>query len=223
MGLACLVTVAVMPVALGPIAGAATPHDLALSPATVQFADTTLGTYSLPLNTVTLTNNGGAPDNIDLISGVSFAGTGGNDYAVRPGDCTVSGTAIVLDAGASCQPEVDFVPGALGPRPATVTLKGSADTTGVTTNLQGNGAIGYYQVDSDGDVFNAGDAGFYGDLSNVASLNQPIVDITPTGDNGGYWLVASDGGIFSFGDAAFHGSTGNLQLNKPIVGMAATL
>jgi photosystem II stability/assembly factor-like uncharacterized protein len=38
----------------------------------------------------------------------------------------------------------------------------------------------------------------------------------------GYWLVASDGGIFSFGDAAFFGSTGNLKLNKPIVGMTST-
>jgi hypothetical protein len=40
----------------------------------------------------------------------------------------------------------------------------------------------------------------------------------------GYWLVASDGGIFGFGSASsrFFGSTGNLSLNKPIVGMAAT-
>jgi hypothetical protein len=37
----------------------------------------------------------------------------------------------------------------------------------------------------------------------------------------GYWLVASDGGIFSFGADTFHGSTGNISLNKPIVGMAA--
>jgi hypothetical protein len=41
-------------------------------------------------------------------------------------------------------------------------------------------------------------------------------------NGGGYWLVASDGGIFTFDDAAFHGSTGNLKLNQPIVGMAAT-
>jgi len=33
--------------------------------------------------------------------------------------------------------------------------------------------------------------------------------------------VAADGGIFSFGDAAFYGSTGNLRLNRAIVGMAA--
>jgi hypothetical protein len=42
---------------------------------------------------------------------------------------------------------------------------------------------------------------------------------TPGG--GGYWLVASDGGIFAFGNAQFYGSTGNIQLNKPIVGMTA--
>ena len=33
--------------------------------------------------------------------------------------------------------------------------------------------------------------------------------------------MASDGGIFAFGDATFSGSTGNIALNKPIVGMAA--
>jgi hypothetical protein len=35
-------------------------------------------------------------------------------------------------------------------------------------------------------------------------------------------MVASDGGIFSFGDARFHGSTGNIHLNQPVVGMAAS-
>jgi hypothetical protein len=38
----------------------------------------------------------------------------------------------------------------------------------------------------------------------------------------GYWMVASDGGIFSFGNARFFGSTGNIRLNQPIVGIAAT-
>jgi hypothetical protein len=42
----------------------------------------------------------------------------------------------------------------------------------------------------------------------------------PTGQ--GYWTVASDGGVFAFGGAAFHGSTGNMRLNQPMVGMAAT-
>jgi len=45
---------------------------------------------------------------------------------------------------------------------------------------------------------------------------------TPAPTGPGYWLVASDGGIFTFGSAAFFGSTGDLVLNRPIVGMAAT-
>jgi hypothetical protein len=38
----------------------------------------------------------------------------------------------------------------------------------------------------------------------------------------GYWTNASDGGVFTYGNAQFHGSAGNLVLNKPVVGMAAT-
>ena len=38
----------------------------------------------------------------------------------------------------------------------------------------------------------------------------------------GYWFDASDGGAFAFGKAAFAGSTGNIALNAPVVGMAAT-
>jgi hypothetical protein len=35
-------------------------------------------------------------------------------------------------------------------------------------------------------------------------------------------MAASDGGIFNYGDARFFGSLGNVHLNRPIVGMAAT-
>ncbi len=35
-------------------------------------------------------------------------------------------------------------------------------------------------------------------------------------------MVASDGGIFNYGNAGYLGSTGNIVLNKPIVGMAPT-
>ena len=38
----------------------------------------------------------------------------------------------------------------------------------------------------------------------------------------GYWLVGSDGGIFNFGSAQFYGSTGNLVLQRPVVGMVPT-
>jgi hypothetical protein len=68
--------------------------------------------------------------------------------------------------------------------------------------------IGAAGVDSDAGaayVFQAG-----------ASANP-----TPPGPNG-YWLVGADGGIFSFGSALFHGSTGNLKLQRPVVGIAPT-
>lgn len=49
---------------------------------------------------------------------------------------------------------------------------------------------------------------------------EPGVDPdVPTGANG-YRMVAADGGIFTFGNRTFHGSTGNIALNKPIVGGA---
>jgi hypothetical protein len=38
----------------------------------------------------------------------------------------------------------------------------------------------------------------------------------------GYWLVGGDGGIFTFGSAQFYGSTGNLPLQRPVVGITPT-
>jgi hypothetical protein len=44
----------------------------------------------------------------------------------------------------------------------------------------------------------------------------------PTPTTHGYWLVGSDGGIFTFGSAQFYGSTGDLALQRPVVGMTLT-
>jgi ribosomal protein L24E len=84
-----------------------------------------------------------------------------------------------------------------------------------------NPAPGYWEVASDGGVFSAGSAHFYGSMGGTR-LNKPVVGIASTSDGGGYWEVASDGGIFSFGDAKFHGSMGNRHLNEPVVGIAST-
>jgi hypothetical protein len=79
--------------------------------------------------------------------------------------------------------------------------------------------FGMWLVASDGGVFTAGSAGFFGSTGNVR-LAKPMVGMAATPDGKGYWLVASDGGVFTFGDAHFYGSTGNVALAKPIVGMA---
>ncbi|HEY3844513.1 MAG TPA: hypothetical protein VGL48_14770 [Acidimicrobiales bacterium] len=58
-------------------------------------------------------------------------------------------------------------------------------------------------------------------LTTVAP-SAPTAGASTAGKVPAYWLVASDGGIFSFGGATYYGSTGNMHLNKPIVGLAAT-
>ena len=58
-------------------------------------------------------------------------------------------------------------------------------------------------------------------LTSVAAT-VPSASSASAATTTGYWLVGTDGGIFSFGKASFMGSTGNIKLNQPIVGMAAT-
>ena len=80
---------------------------------------------------------------------------------------------------------------------------------------------GFFVAWSNGRVTVAGDARFYGDVSNVR-LAAPVVGIAATSDGAGYWLLGADGGVFSFGDAAFHGSTGGIRLTSPALEMIST-
>ena len=50
----------------------------------------------------------------------------------------------------------------------------------------------------------------------------PVVTSPSPPATHGYWLVGSDGGIFTFGSAQFYGSTGNLKLQRPVVGISPT-
>ena len=81
---------------------------------------------------------------------------------------------------------------------------------------------GYLLTTSTGAVYAFGSAPYQGG-ANTLPLTGPIVGIVATpGCWGGYWLVSANGGVFTFGeDAEFLGSAGGLQLNKPMVGMAA--
>ena len=199
-------------------AGAVAPR-LTTTVSSLSFDEATLGTFVGP-QSFTMTNSS-AQTTITL----DFSGDAADDFAWFfesgcPTPTDPSGEVITLAANQSCTVDMYFYPGALGARNATLTL--ADDTgTGPSIALSGTGGIGYYQVSSTGAVGSGGDAGYFGDASNLP-LNHPIVGMAQTGDNGGYWLVASDGGIFNYGDAPFYGSTGAIPLNKPIVGMAGS-
>ena len=66
-----------------------------------------------------------------------------------------------------------------------------------------------------------------GSINDIAPLSKPIVGAAvaptkPLSANEEGWRVASDGGVFTFNGAEFYGSAGNIVLNKPIVGIAAS-
>ena len=214
LALSAVALVAVGPAATGAFAQSAItlgPNPtLSASPGSVNFGNMTLGDFSDPV-TVTFKNTSPVTDTITRFV------LGGID----PDDFTYDGTSCgQLITQASCTVDVSFLPGALGPRQATLTPVDSS-TTPPSVTLSGTGTEGYLETTARGVVHTFGDAQSFGDTSGIA-LKSPIVTMETTGDNGGYWLVASDGGIFAFGDATFFGSAGGIRLNKPVVGMAET-
>ena len=155
-------------------AGATTPP-LTATPTSLSFGSVTLGDVTGPV-TFTLTNNDATPDVISS-TGTTVSGPGADDYFAfsDPENCpspNLQGN-ITLAPGGTCQFDTFFIPGALGPRSATVNVDDSLNS-GVTLALNGVGTIGYYQVDTSGDVANFGDASWFGDMGQQ-NLNAPIV------------------------------------------------
>jgi hypothetical protein len=62
----------------------------------------------------------------------------------------------------------------------------------------------------------------YATSTGITTLTVNSPPPPPPPPRHGYWLVGSDGGIFSFGSAQFYGSTGNLHLQRPVVGIVPT-
>ncbi len=108
--------------------------------------------------------------------------------------------------------------------PATeVSLGGNGTITDTIAGLT-NGTNYTFQVEAF--------AGSQGNVNAETNYNPvaatPVAPVAPVAPSApsqlpaqGYYMVASDGGIFTFGpNLQFHGSLGDLQLNRPIVGMA---
>lgn len=105
---------------------AVAPAGVSLTPQTVGFASTGVG-LSAPLQTITLTNNGGLP-----LALTSIAANG--DFALVSTTCGNS-----LAAGGACALVVSFTPTAAGPRTGTLILQDSASGGTQTVALNGIG------------------------------------------------------------------------------------
>jgi hypothetical protein len=88
-------------------------------------------------------------------------------------------------------------------------------TSGVISITATADGGGYWILDSDGDVFNYGDAPWYGSVPNALGGRVPpggVISMTATPTGKGYWILGNDGGVYSFGSAQFHGSLPGIGL-----------
>jgi hypothetical protein len=120
-------------VSLAGTGAAANTPIVTLSPTTLTFASTTVGSTSAA-QTVTLTNTGTAAL---TITGVTLTGTNTGDFA-QTNTCPVS--PATLAANANCTISVTFKPTATGARSANVSIADNATGSPQTVPLTGTGA-----------------------------------------------------------------------------------
>lgn len=199
----------------------------ATGPRTEEISATIIGDTTIePDETFTVTLSEPGAGNPDLsIADTTATGTIVNDDFLREGAAlTISptsgpaGTAITV-SGTGCEaPTVDVAlaassgqSGSVVAEKKDVAVSGTTDrtfSTTITIPAGSDPALTYTVGAACGS-----DAYAFKTFDVTAAAN------VPTGASG-YRMVAADGGIFTFGDRVFRGSTGNLRLNKPIVGGA---
>ena len=191
---------------------------------------------SRPFNDLTSGNNepNGSPpaDPPRAPGGPFYPATAGYDMASGLGSPIVSALVPDLVSPVSACPVVTSVSASSGPAAGgtTVTLAG-ANLGAVQQVDFGAGNAGRGLVVSGSSVTVSTPASPTGGWDTVAVVVRTANDVvgldgrsyfTFTGLRG-YWTTASDGGVFSFGQLGYHGSTGGIRLERPVVGMAATV
>jgi len=165
----------------------------------------TASNFSANPTSVPLSTSTGVYDNVEL-------GHGSNFFSVLIAVCNEgAGASLQWFNGTSWQPfsiqsnHSGCLYGLVGQSDSSPVLSQLANTP-IGVSVLGSPAAtpGYWLTASDGGVFSF-NRPFYGSTGSL-HLNQPIVAMAATHDDGGYWLAAADGGIFAFGDARFAGS-----------------
>jgi hypothetical protein len=208
------------------------------------FADTNQGCFStLGMVGPNLYANGGSGNAnfTDVTHGDNdFTDANGGKWGATTGYDPVSGLGTPIDQnlavalqGASGCPSVSSVGPNTGPVAGSgaITINGGgfADATSVTFGSVGPGQI---LAQSETSITVVPPNAPTAECVDVTVANPLGISATSLADHygfggdltcgQGYRFAASDGGVFDFGDASFRGSTGNITLNKPVVGMAST-
>jgi subtilase family serine protease len=168
----------------------------------------------------------------------SCSGASDSNYTITyvSGNVTVTPLPIpVAVSGNQANGGAPSFAGAYGSPPANVTVSTSGlscSQVNPSTTITGNLTSGSYTLapTSCAGVVLGGANGSdyavtYTSTTNDFTVTGGPVPPTPTPaptPTHGYWLVGSDGGIFTFGSAQFHGSTGNITLQRPVVGISPT-
>ena len=116
---------------------------------------------------------------------------------ISPSSGTPAGGTTVTLTGTNLQTTSSVYFGS-----TSATIRSGSDTEVTVTAPPGSGTVEVVAYNPGGE-------------SNAVSFTYAV-------PQHGYWLVGSDGGIFTFGSALFHGSTGNLVLQRPVVGITPT-
>jgi len=81
--------------------------------------------------------------------------------------------------------------------------------------------LGYWVVNSRGNVFAFAGAGFYGGAP-VLRASERVTTMSTTATGHGYWLFTSLGRALPYGDAHFYGDMRSTPLNGPVIASVAT-
>ena len=182
--------------------GDGTPTQTGITP-THTFVTT--GTYSVTL-TVTDTGGRSASATLEVTPAPLTVPTTPTFIRSTPALTTVSGTSYSYQFAVSGYPAPTYT---LVGAPTWLSVGAS---TGVVSGIPPYGTTSFaYSVRADNGI---------GSPATVGPFKVTVHTVASGGH--GYWLVGADGGIFSFGSAGFHGSTGNLVLQRPVVGLSPT-